>query len=262
VPRPTTHKLPQITAFFWVMKILATTLGETGGDLLAQTLKVGYAVSSLIFVAALVISVVAQIRARRFNPALYWAVIVFTCTAGTTMSDYLNRGFGGATADAPEYARGALILVSGLIAVFVIWAWSGQTFNVERITTPGGELLYWTAILFSNTLGTSFGDFLADTSGLGFGGSALVIIAIMAVILGFHYGTRASKTLLFWLAFVLTRPLGATVGDLFTKPIAKGGLNLGTLGSSIVLTSVLAAGVVWSWWRRQDLNARTAPVVT
>ena len=260
--RPTSHKLPQITAFFWVMKILATTLGETGGDLLAQTLKVGYAVSSLIFVAALFIGVVAQIRARRFNPALYWAVIVFTCTAGTTMSDYLNRGFGGATADAPQYARGALILVSGLIAVFVIWARSGQTLNVERITTPRGELLYWTAILFSNTLGTSFGDFLADTSGLGFGGSALVILAIMAVILGLHYRTRVSKTLLFWLAFVLTRPLGATVGDLFTKPIAKGGLNLGTLGSSIVLTSVLAAGVVWSLWRRQELNARTAPVVT
>jgi uncharacterized membrane-anchored protein len=260
--RPTTHKLPEITAFFWAMKILATTLGETGGDLLAQTLKVGYVVSSLIFIAALFISVVIQIRARRFNPALYWAVIVFTCTAGTTMSDYLNRGFGGATADAPQYARGAAILVACLVAVFVIWAVSGQTFNVERITTPGGELLYWTAILFSNTLGTSFGDFLSDTSGLGFGGSALVIIAIMGVILGFHYRTRVSKTLLFWLAFVLTRPLGATVGDLFTKPIAKGGLNLGTLGSSIVLTSILAAGVAWSLWRRQELNTVQASVVT
>jgi uncharacterized membrane-anchored protein len=244
-PRPT-HKLPEITAFFWAMKILATTLGETGGDLLAQTLKVGYVVSSLIFVAALFLSVVAQIRARRFNPARYWAVIVFTCTAGTTMSDYLNRGFGGATADAPQYARGALILVACLVAVFVIWAASGQTFDVERIGTPGGELLYWTAILFSNTLGTSFGDFLADTTGLGFGGSALVIIAVMAGILALHYRTRVSKTLLFWLAFVLTRPLGATVGDLFTKPVAKGGLNLGTLGSSIVLTSILAAGVAWS----------------
>ena len=262
VGRPTTHKLPEITAFFWVMKILATTLGETGGDLLAQTLKVGYVVSSLIFVAALFISVVAQIRARRFNPALYWAVIVFTCTAGTTMSDYLNRGFGGATADSPQYARGALILVACLVAVFVIWALNGQTFNVERITTPGGELLYWTAILFSNTLGTSFGDFLADNSGLGFGGSALVIVAIMAVILGFHYRTSLSKTLLFWLAFVLTRPLGATVGDLFTKPIAKGGLNLGTLGSSIVLTSILAGGVAWSLWRRQQVNPLQAPAVT
>jgi uncharacterized membrane-anchored protein len=260
--RPTTHKLPEITAFFWIMKILATTLGETGGDLLAQTLKVGYVVSSLIFVAALFISVVAQIRARRFHPGLYWAVIVFTCTAGTTMSDYLNRGFGGATADAPQYARGALILVACLLAVFLIWGLSGQTFNVERITTPRGELLYWTAILFSNTLGTSFGDFLADTTGLGFGGSALVIIGIMAVILALHYRTRLSKTVLFWLAFVLTRPLGATVGDLFTKPIAKGGLNLGTLGSSIVLTSVLAAGVVWSLWRRQALHPLDAPAVS
>ncbi len=256
--RPTTHKLPEITAFFWMMKILATTLGETGGDLLAQTLKVGYVVSSAIFVAALLISVVAQIGSRRFRPALYWAVIVFTCTAGTTMSDYLNRGFGGATSDAPQYARGALILVACLIAVFVVWALSGTTFNVEHITTTGGELLYWTAILFSNTLGTSFGDWLADTSGLGFGGSALVIIAIMAVILGLHYRTRVSKTVLFWLAFVLTRPLGATVGDLFTKPVAKGGLNLGTLGSSIVLTSILAAGVVWSLWQRQATSIDTA----
>jgi uncharacterized membrane-anchored protein len=244
--------LPEITAFFWAMKILATTLGETGGDLLAQTLKVGYVASSLIFVGALLISVVAQIRSRRFHPALYWAVIVLTCTAGTTMSDYLNRGFGGATPDAPQYARGALILVACLVVVFAIWAWSGQTFNVERITTPRGELLYWTAILFSNTLGTSFGDFLADTSGLGFGGSALVIIAVMVVILGVHSTTRVSKTVLFWLAFVLTRPLGATVGDFFTKPVAKGGLNLGTLGSSVVLTCILAAGVAWSLRRPHD----------
>ncbi|MCA1845245.1 MAG: hypothetical protein LC792_19045 [Actinobacteria bacterium] len=259
--RPTTHKLPEITAFFWVMKVLATTLGETGGDLVAQTLKVGYVVSSMIFVAALFVSVVGQITARRFHPALYWSVIAFTCTAGTTMSDYLNRGFGGATADAPQYARGAAILVAFLIVVFVIWKFTGQTFNVEQITTSGGELLYWTAILFSNTLGTSFGDFLADTSGLGFGGSALVILAIMALILGIHYRTRVSKTLLFWLAFVLTRPLGATVGDFFTKPIAKGGLNLGTLGSSIVLTSILAAGVAWTLWRhdhRDTVEANAA----
>jgi uncharacterized membrane-anchored protein len=248
--RPGTHKLPEITAFFWVMKILATTLGETGGDLVAQTLKVGYVVSSVIFVFALFVTVIAQITARRFHPALYWSVIVFTCTAGTTMSDYLNRGFGGATTEAPQYARGAAILVACLILVFLVWARSGQTFDVERITTSGGELLYWTAILFSNTLGTSFGDFLADTSGLGFGGSALVILAIMAVIFGIHYRTRVSGTLLFWLAFVLTRPLGATVGDFFTKPVAKGGLNLGTLGSSLVLTSILAAGVAGSLWRR------------
>jgi uncharacterized membrane-anchored protein len=147
------------------------------------------------------------------------------------------------------------------VAVFVVWARSGQTFNVEHITTPGGELLYWTAILFSNTLGTSFGDYLADSSGLGFGGSALVIITVMAVILALHYRNRLSRTLLFWLAFVLTRPLGATVGDLFTKPIAKGGLNLGTLGSSVVLISILAAGVAWSLWRRgEKLATVEAPV--
>ena len=253
--RSTTHKLPEITVFFWAMKILATTLGETGGDLLAQTLKVGYVASSVIFVAALFVSVAAQIRAKCFHPALYWAVIVFTCTAGTTMSDFLNRGFGGATPDSPLYARGALILVACLIAVFVVWSRTGQTFNVEHITTPRGELLYWTAILFSNTLGTSFGDFLADSSGLGFGGSALVILAIMAAIVAIHYRTRVSKTLLFWLAFVLTRPLGATVGDFFTKPVAKGGLNLGTFGSSVVLISILALGIGWSTWRQDERPA-------
>ncbi|HEY6424918.1 MAG TPA: hypothetical protein VIY28_17105 [Pseudonocardiaceae bacterium] len=226
-------KLPQITLLFWVMKIAATTLGETGGDLLAQTLNVGYAISSLLFIGLFLVSLATQLKAKRFHPALYWTVIVSTSTAGTTMSDFINRSAG------LGYTKGALVLISCLAGVFAIWRFSGQTLSVEQISTFRGELLYWIAILFSNTLGTSLGDFLADSSGLGYAGGALVIGAVMALILAVHYFTRISSTLLFWMAFVLTRPLGATVGDFFSKPYAKGGLNLGTVGTSATLTAIL-----------------------
>jgi uncharacterized membrane-anchored protein len=226
-------KLPQITLLFWVMKIAATTLGETGGDLLAQTLNVGYAVSSLLFIGLFLISLVTQLKATKFHPALYWTVIVSTSTAGTTMSDFINRSAG------LGYAKGALVLIACLAGVFAIWRFSGQTFSVEQIRTFRGELLYWIAILFSNTLGTSLGDYLADSSGLGYAGGALVITAAMVLILAAHYFTRISATLLFWMAFVLTRPLGATVGDFFSKPLEKGGLNLGTVGTSATLTAIL-----------------------
>ena len=230
--RPTT-KLPQVTALFWIMKIAAVTLGETGGDLLAQTLNIGYLISSVLFVGLFVVSVVTQLRARRFHPALYWTVIVSTSTAGTTMSDFMNRSVG------LGYARGALILVFLLVGIFALWGLSGQTFSVAHIGSLRGEMLYWCAILFSNTLGTSLGDFLADTTRLGFGGSALLISGAMALILAAYWRTRISSTFLFWTAFVLTRPWGATVGDLLTKPHAKGGLNLGTAGSSATLTATL-----------------------
>lgn len=228
-------KLPQITLLFWVMKIAATTLGETGGDLLAQTLNIGYAISSLLFLGLFAISLMTQLKAKRFHPALYWTVIVSTSTAGTTMSDFINRSAG------LGYTKGALVLIACLAAVFTLWYYSGQTFSVEQISTFPGELLYWTAILFSNTLGTSLGDFLADSSGLGYAGGALVITAAMALILTAHYFTQVSATLLFWMAFVLTRPLGATVGDFFSKPSEKGGLNLGTVGSSAALAAILVA---------------------
>ncbi|WP_067139705.1 COG4705 family protein [Microtetraspora malaysiensis] len=238
-------KLPQITLAFWVMKIAATTLGETGGDLLAQTLNVGYAVGSLILVGLFLISLVTQLRARAFHPVLYWTVILSTSTAGTTMSDFMNRTVG------LGYARGALILVTALAAVFVVWRFSGQPFQVERISTFRGEMLYWTAILFSNTLGTSLGDYLADDSGLGYSGGALLIGGLLASILAARYFTRTSRTLLFWTAFVLTRPLGATVGDFFSKPVVKGGLGYGTIGSSLVLVGVLAALILYTMWRQR-----------
>ncbi len=243
-------KLPQVTLAFWIMKIAATTLGETGGDLLAQTLNVGYAVSSMILVGLFLVSLVTQLRAKRFHPVLYWTVILSTSTAGTTMSDFMNRTAG------LGYARGALLLITALATVFLIWRFSGHSFHVERISTFGGELLYWTAILFSNTLGTSLGDFLADDSGLGYSGGAFLIAGLLVLILIARYLTPVSVTLLFWTAFVLTRPLGATVGDFFSKPTAKGGLGYGTIGSSLVLMAVLAALIVYTMWRQRG---RTAP---
>ncbi|MBV9023676.1 MAG: hypothetical protein JO362_07745 [Streptomycetaceae bacterium] len=220
------------------MKIAATTLGETGGDLLAQTLNVGYVISSLILIGCFLASLVIQLKADRFHPALYWTVILTTSTAGTTMSDFMNRTAG------LGYARGALVLVSALAVVFVVWKLSGHSFNVVTISTFGGELLYWAAILISNTLGTSLGDFLADDSGLGYSGGALVVGSGLLLILMAKYFSPVSNVLLFWMAFVLTRPLGATVGDFFSKPIAKGGLGCGTIGSSLVLAAVLAALIV------------------
>jgi uncharacterized membrane-anchored protein len=255
------NKLPQITALYWVLKIAATTLGETGGDMLSQTLKLGYAAATTLFLAILVISLVAQLRVRGFHPSLYWLVIAATSTAGTTISDLVNRGPGSGTSTdgGLGYAWGAVLLISLLASVFVIWRYTGETYDVTRIRTRRGELLYWAAILLSNTLGTSLGDFLSDDSGLGYGGSALLIGALMAVILVAHYRTRISGVLLFWCAFVLTRPLGASVGDLLSKPHAKGGLGLGTYGTSAVLLLILVAGVAYTVLRGRRSRAARAP---
>ncbi|WP_067676786.1 COG4705 family protein [Nocardia miyunensis] len=261
----TRYKLPQITVMFWVLKIAATTLGETGGDMISQTLKLGYIDATLLFLAILVVSLLIQLRARRFHPALYWTVIAATSTAGTTMSDLLNRGpgHGTSTAGGLGYPAGAAILISGLAAVFLIWKFSGQTYDVANITTFRGELLYWAAILLSNTLGTSTGDFLSDSSGLGYWGSAVLIAAVMAAILAAHYFTKIPGVLLFWIAFVLTRPLGATGGDLLSKPHASGGLALGTYGTSAALLAVLIAGIAYSHQqhRREHSSAEVEPVL-
>ncbi|WP_433666325.1 COG4705 family protein [Nocardia sp. CA-136227] len=247
----TDYKLPQITALFWILKIAATTLGETGGDLIAQTLDLGYATASVLFLTIFAVSLIAQLRARRFHPALYWTVIAATSTAGTTISDFLNRGPGSGTSTdgGIGYGAGAAILVTGLAIVFAVWKLSGQTYDVTGISSVRGEILYWTAILLSNTLGTSLGDYLSDTSGLGYWGSAALIAAIMAALLAAHYLTRVSGVLLFWLAFILTRPLGATVGDLLSKPHVKGGLGFGTWGTSAVLLAVLVAGILYGYRR-------------
>jgi uncharacterized membrane-anchored protein len=265
----TDYKLPHITAMFWVLKITATTLGETGGDMVAQTLKLGYVQASLLFLAIFAVALGTQLRVRKFHPALYWTVIAATSTAGTTMSDLINRGPGDGTAqNGLGYGGGAAVLISGLALVFVIWRLSGQTFDVEHITTFRGEMLYWAAILLSNTLGTSTGDYLSDSSGLSYWGSAMVIAGVMAVILGLHYFTRLSGVLLFWIAFVLTRPLGATVGDFLSKPVSKHGLALGTYGTSAAFVLVLALGIAFTHrhdrrrGRQRDPALEIEPVVS
>jgi uncharacterized membrane-anchored protein len=239
-PADTGNKVAEVTLAFWIMKICATTLGETAGDLLSMTLEVGYALSSAILVGIFLVSLLAQLRTRQFHPALYWGVILTTSTAGTTMSDFMDRTLG------LGYAKGSLILVSGLVVVLVAWRWSVGTLSVSSIHTPKAELFYWVAILFSNTLGTALGDFLADDSGFGFLGGAGLIGGILIVITILAYTTRLNRVLLFWLAFVLTRPFGATFGDLLTKTHEAGGLNFGTVGSSIVLASLLVILVVFT----------------
>ena len=247
------NKIARVTLAFWVMKICATTLGETAGDLLSMTLKVGYAVSSLLLISLFLVSLVAQLRAHRFHPALYWTVILTTSTAGTTMSDYMDRTLG------LGYARGSLILVAGLITVLTAWRLTEGSLSVNRIETRRAELFYWTAILFSNTLGTALGDYLADSSGLGFIGGAALIGALIALVVLLMYTTKISRVALFWAAFVLTRPFGATFGDLLTKPIEKGGLNFGTIGSSLVLAALLLGFVAWTWRAEKRAPALERP---
>jgi uncharacterized membrane-anchored protein len=234
------QKLPEITLLFWIMKIAATTLGETAGDLFSMTLNIGYAMSSVLLIGVFLATLVTQLRAKTFHPALYWLVILSTSTAGTTMSDFMDRTLG------LGYVTGSLVLISLLCSVLAYWYYSEGSLSIANIHTPKLELLYWGAILCSNTLGTAFGDFLADSSGLGFMGGALLVSSAIVAIIVAHYYTKFSTIILFWLAFILTRPLGATVGDLLTKVPAKGGLGFGAIGSSVVLLAVLIVLVVYS----------------
>jgi len=250
------NKLPAITLSFWVMKICATTLGETAGDLLSMTLDVGYALSSLILISLFLLTLIGQLRARSYNPALYWTVILATSTAGTTISDFMDRTLG------LGYATGSALLVTLLIAIFTIWYLSEKSLSVDHIDSRRGELFYWVAILFSNTLGTALGDYLADDSGLGFAGGALLIGSLIAAVVAAKYVTRISHVVLFWLAFVLTRPFGATLGDFLSKPLDHGGLGFGTVGSSAALAVtliVLVAGAVWSTRRERAMSFAAAP---
>jgi uncharacterized membrane-anchored protein len=242
-PAEAANKVAAVGLGFWVMKICATTVGETGGDLLSMTLGVGYRLSSLILVGLFLLSLVLQLRSRRFHPFLYWAVILATSTAGTTLSDYMDRSLG------LGYAMGAAILISLLVGVLLTWRLTLGSLKVDHISDPKVEAFYWVAILASNTLGTALGDYLADSSGLGYLTSNLLISAGLALtILGWRF-TTISRTALFWAAFVLTRPFGATMGDLLTKPPTKGGLGFGTLGSTLVLLTVLVVLVSLTAWR-------------
>jgi uncharacterized membrane-anchored protein len=248
-------KLPIITVLFWVMKIIATTLGETGADMVSQTLNLGYLSSSFLFLALFAVSLIAQLRAKRYHPAVFWAVILTTSTAGTTMSDFMNRTAG------LGYLGGALVLTACLIIVFIVWKVSGQTMNVERINTFRGEVLYWIATLVSNTLGTSSGDLLAHNTGIGFVLSTVLLTSALALVVAAHYLTPISGTLLFWVAYVLTRPFGANFGNTLTKTHDEGGVGLGTFGASGLLFAMLVALVIYqtATHRRQTREIPTEP---
>ena len=244
----TTNKVAQVTLAFWILKICATTLGETGGDLVSMTLSLGYAVSTAIFFGIFLITLIAQVMSKSYHPLMYWAVIISTTTAGTTMSDYLDRTAG------LGYIGGSLLLVAILIAILAAWRLALGSVSVNKIDNPKAEMFYWVTILFSNTLGTAVGDFLADGTGLdlGYEGGALVILAVLAVIAAARLLPSVSRTLLFWLAFIMTRPLGATLGDILTKTHEQGGLDLGTIGSSAVLAVFLVGSILLLGGNRRE----------
>ena len=231
-------KVPEVTLTFWVIKIAATTLGETGGDAVSMTLNWGYAFSSAMFIGIFAMAVAAQIAARSFHPFLYWAVIIATTTAGTTMADFADRSLG------VGYPGGSLILLTLLMASLGIWYWRAGSISVDTVASPRIEMFYWAAILFSQTLGTALGDWMADSNGLGYERGALVFAAGLVVVAAAYFYTNVSRTLLFWSAFILTRPLGATAGDLLDKPVANGGLAFGRFYASAILAILIVACIV------------------
>lgn len=261
------RKLPHVTVLFWVLKTIAVTLGETSGDLFGIDLGLGYVLTGMSFLVFFGVVVTAQVRAGRFHPVLFWTVVLSTSMVGTEISDFLNRGFGSGDAVATDdqggigYGSGALILAGLLAVVFLVWWRSGQTYDVENIATRKGEILYWAAILISNTLGTSSGDVLSDDTPLGFRGAFLVLAGIMLLLVAAHYLTGINGTILFWIAFVLTRPLGAAGGDYLVKPVDDGGLGWGTSWGSLALLVLLAGflAVQVRQLRRHPLAPLPAP---
>jgi uncharacterized membrane-anchored protein len=227
-------KVPEVTLVFWIIKIAATTLGETGGDTVTMTLDWGYLAGTLLFLSALVVLVALQIVARKFYRLLYWATIIASTTFGTTMADFADRSLG------VGYAGGASILLICLLATLGLWYWSLGSISVDTVSTPKAEVFYWTAITFSQTLGTALGDWIADSTGLGYEGGAIVFGAALAVVAAAYFCTKVSRVTLFWAAFILSRPLGATVGDFLDKPVSDGGLAF----SRPIASAVIAAFIV------------------
>ena len=234
----TLSKVPEVTLAFWIIKIAATTLGETGGDSVTMTLNWGYLVGTAIFVSLLLVLVGCQILAKKFHPFLYWAAIVASTTFGTTMADFADRSLG------IGYTGGSALLFVCLMIVLGLWYWSEGTISVNTVSTPKVEAFYWAAITFSQTLGTALGDWLADTGGLGYEGGALVFGAGLAIIAAAYYWTSISRVTLFWAAFILTRPLGATVGDFLDKPVSHGGLDMSRPIASAAIAIFIVACVL------------------
>lgn len=227
-------KVPEVVLGFWIIKIVATTLGEVGGNAVSMTLGLGYLMGTIIFFVPLMVAVIAQIRAKKFHPALYWTVITLTTLAGTTLADFFDRSLG------IGYLGGSLALFALVLVSLGIWYKSLGSVDIEIVTMPKAETFYWTTIMFSQTLGTALGDWMADSTGLGFNGSAL-LIAFVLVVLGLLYKfTRVSHTFLFWAAFILTRPLGATVANSLDKPVEQGGLGI----NDITITGILAVVMI------------------
>ena len=227
-------KVPAVTLTFWLIKIAATTLGETGGDTVTMTLDWGYLAGTALFAALLVGLVIAQILAKKFHPILYWATIIASTTFGTTMADFADRSLG------IGYAGGTSLLLACLIVVLASWYWSQGSVSVDTVNTPKVEAFYWAAITFSQTLGTALGDWMADSTGLGYEYGALVFAMALAIVAALYFWTNVSRVALFWAAFILTRPLGATVGDYLDKPVSDGGLAL----SRPIATAILAAFIL------------------
>ena len=231
-------KVPEVTLIFWLIKIAATTLGETAGDAVSMSMNLGYLVGTLIFAAIFIVAVIAQIKAKTFHPFLYWATIIATTTVGTTLADFADRSLG------IGYAGGSTLLFSLLMASLFVWHRSMGTVNVADIRTPKAEMFYWTTIMFSQTLGTALGDWTADTAGMGYSVSAMLFGGLLVLLVMAYYWTKVSRTLLFWAAFILTRPLGAVLGDFLDKPLAKGGLELSRYSISALLLVVIVMGIV------------------
>jgi uncharacterized membrane-anchored protein len=234
----TLSKVSEVTLVFWIIKIVATTLGETGGDAVSMSMNLGYLVATAIFAAIFLVAVVAQIRAKGFHPFLYWATIIATTTVGTTLADFADRSLG------IGYAEGSSLLFALLMASLAIWYRSLGTISVDTVSSPKAEMFYWVTIMFSQTLGTALGDWTADTAGLGYGGGAMVFGALLALIVAAYYWTNISRTLLFWSAFILTRPLGAVVGDFLDKPRSAGGLAFSRYSASAVLFAFMLASIL------------------
>ncbi len=235
---PAFGKVPEVTLVFWVIKVAATTLGETGGDAVSMSMNLGYLVSTAIFALIFIIAVAAQIKAKHFHRFLYWTTIVATTTVGTTLADYADRSVG------IGYSGGALLLFVLLVASLSIWYWSLGSVSVDTVSSPRAEMFYWVTIMFSQTLGTALGDWTASTAGLGYRGGAIVFGALLGLVAAAYYWTSISRTLLFWTAFILTRPLGAVVGDLLDKPTSAGGLAWSRYAASAGLLASLIACIL------------------
>ncbi len=228
-------KVPEVTLIFWIIKILATTLGETGGDAVSMSMNLGYLVGTGIFAVIFMVAVIAQVSAKKFYTVLYWTTIIATTTIGTTLADFADRSLG------IGYAGGTTILFTLLMASLLIWHRTLGSVAVDTVSSPKSEMFYWISIMFSQTLGTALGDWTADTAGLGYGGGAIVFGSMLAVIAAAYFWTKISNTALFWAAFILTRPLGAVVGDFLDKPISKGGLELSRYSASAALLVLIVS---------------------